>query len=41
MCSSGFSADNSTLVTVGTDGVLIRWSPFAAETAEEFTNRSG
>jgi WD40 repeat protein len=32
-----FSADSSTLVTVGSDGVLIRWSlPFAAETAEEF-----
>jgi WD40 repeat protein len=32
-----FSADSSTLVTVGTDGVLIRWSlPFAAETAGEF-----
>lgn len=32
-----FSADSSTLVTVGTDGVLIRWSlPFAAESAEDF-----
>ncbi len=32
-----FSDDSSTLVTVGTDGVLIRWFlPFAAETAEEF-----
>ncbi|MGE5154381.1 MAG: WD40 repeat domain-containing protein, partial [Bdellovibrio bacteriovorus] len=32
-----FSADSSTLATVGTDGVLIRWSlPFAAETPEDF-----